>query len=145
MSENETKIINHAITRWLSRREHSYQELLQKLLAKEYSHNLCEQQLQQFVDKGIQSDTRFTEAFIRNAYISGKGPQQIRQKLYQHKINETVMNQFIDSDQFDWFESAAKVRAKKFGALPHDFESKQKQMRFLQYRGFEQDHINECV
>ena len=37
---------------------------------------------------------------------------------------------------------AREIRAGKFGnEAPTDFKEKARQMRFLQYRGFESDHI----
>ncbi|MEM8685156.1 MAG: RecX family transcriptional regulator [Pseudomonadota bacterium] len=42
----------------------------------------------------------------------------------------------------DWYALAVDVRMKKFGPGPaSDFKDKARQMRFLQYRGFETDHI----
>ena len=41
---------------------------------------------------------------------------------------------------------ARQTRERKFGAeLPRDFKEKARQMRFLQYRGFEQDQITAAV
>jgi len=41
---------------------------------------------------------------------------------------------------------ATEVRLKKFGtAEPRDFKEKARQMRFLQYRGFEQEHIQAAL
>ena len=143
MSQELAKIINHSITRLLSRREHSRFELLQKLIAKGHSPILCEQQLQLFIDKNIQSDDRFVEVFVRSAYYNGKGPQHIRQSLKQHNIDGAIVKQCILDKAFNWYECATNVRIKRFGEnLPNDFTDKQKQMRFLQYRGFEQDQIN---
>ena len=46
----------------------------------------------------------------------------------------------------DWFESAKKVKTKKFGDFfETDYALRQKQKRFLQYRGFYQDHIDYAV
>lgn len=146
MSAEDAKIINQLITRYLSRREHSYFELCQKLTQKGFALQSCEAQITLFTERNIQSDSRYAESMIRNAFHSGKGPQVIRQKLLQHNIDGADIEQFIYSDDFDWFASARKVREKKFGIdLPVDFELKQKQMRFLQYRGFEQAHINEAL
>ena len=145
MSQNDTKIITRAITQYLSRREHSYCELLQKLAKKEYPKALCEQQLQLFVDKGLQSDQRFVESFVRIAYRNGKGPQFIRQSMFAHQIDEAVANDYMKTDEFDWYAAAIKVRIKRFGENQDlDFTEMQKQKRFLQYRGFEQAHINEA-
>lgn len=143
MTDTDTKIINQSITRFLSRREHSHAELLEKLTNKGLSPQLCMQQLAKFREKDIQSDQRFVESFVRNAYMNGKGPQFVRQSMYAHQINESVANLAIQNEEYDWYNLACEVREKKFGsATAIDFPTKQKQMRFLQYRGFEQDHIN---
>lgn len=143
MSENQAKIINHAITRMLARREHSQYEVLQKLAAKEFDPRLCEQQLQIFIDRRLQSDQRYLESFVRSSFNKGKGPQNIRQSLKQHNIDGADVKACIYCDDYDWYDLASKVRTKRFGTkMPDDFASKQKQMRFLQYRGFEQEQIN---
>ena len=48
---------------------------------------------------------------------------------------------------FIWrFALAVEIRTKKFGAeLPAAFKEKARQMRFLQYRGFEQEHIQSAM
>ncbi|MFT4652769.1 MAG: regulatory protein [Kangiellaceae bacterium] len=143
MSEDQAKIINHNITRLLSRREHSQFELIQKLALKGFDQKLCVQQLQFFIDKRIQSDERYLEAYVRSAFLKGKGPQVIRQTLSQHNIDGTHVKQYIYDDDYNWYNLAVEVRAKRFGQeLPIDFTDKQKQMRFLEYRGFEQEQIN---
>ena len=46
----------------------------------------------------------------------------------------------------DWFALARAVRVRKFGdALPGDFAEKARQMRFLQYRGFESSQVQAAV
>ncbi len=143
MTEDEAKIINHTITRLLSRREHSQFELIQKLIARGFNEKLCEKQLQFFIDKRIQSDERYLEAYVRSAFIKGKGPQVIRQTLNQHNIEGGHVNEHIYDEDYDWYKLATEVRIKRFGQSPPlDFTDKQKQMRFLQYRGFEQEQIN---
>jgi regulatory protein len=143
MTKDEAKIINNTIARLLSMREHSEFELLQKLNVKGFSPKLCEQQLQLFIDKRLQSDARYLESFVRSAFNKGKGPQHIRQSLKQHNIEGVEVKESIYNADFDWFELACKVREKRFGENPPaDFHMKQKQMRFLQYRGFEQEHIS---
>ena len=145
MSAEEAKIINQMITRYLSRREHSYFELTQKLTQKGFSLSACEKQLDLFAQRGIQSDDRYVQSMVRNAYHNGKGPQVIRQTLLQHKIDSPEIEACIHAEDFDWFTAAINVRIKKFGeAIPTDFTQKQKQKRFLQYRGFEQEQIKEA-
>jgi len=46
----------------------------------------------------------------------------------------------------DWFELARQVRVRKFGEnLPAEFAEKARQMRFLQYRGFDAEQIQVAV
>lgn len=143
MSVDEAKIINQIITRLLSRREHSRFEILQKLKVKGYAKFECETQLQDFIDRKFQSDSRYAQSYVRTAYIKGKGPQFIRQSLKQHNIDESLVSEYIANEDYNWFDLALHVKVKRFGEKPPiDYLEKQKQMRFLQYRGFEQEHIN---
>lgn len=142
MSNSDTQIINQQLTRYLARREHSRAELMQKLVAKGFEPDLCSQQIECFEQRGLQSDERFCESFIRNAYANGKGPRHIHASLSQHDIDGSTISANFEALELDWFALACAVREKKFGdATPSDFSARQKQMRFLQYRGFSQDQI----
>ena len=66
--------------------------------------------------------------------------------LNQRGLESGVVAAVLEDCEQDWIELAKEVRLKKFGArLPQDFNAKAKQMRFLQYRGFEQAHIQVAV
>ena len=45
----------------------------------------------QLVDDGLQSDERFTEAFVRSRINQGKGPARIRADLRERGINDAVI------------------------------------------------------
>lgn len=142
MSDNDAKIIRHKLTRLLSRREHSQMELRKKLGELEVDKSLIDSALAQFAQKDIQSDERYAEAVVRGAYRKGKGPVFVERELNNHDIEFSLVKTLIDDDCFDWFESSKAVRLKRFGGiLPEDWAQKQKQMRFLQYRGFNQEQI----
>jgi regulatory protein len=142
MSDNDAKIIRHKLTRLLSRREHSQTELRKKLSDLEISSELIDETIKKFAEKDIQSDVRFAEAVVRGAYHRGKGPVFIERELNNHNIDFELVRELVNDEDFDWFESSKAVRVKRFGAdLPDDWTAKQKQMRFLQYRGFAQEQI----
>lgn len=142
MSDNDAKIIRHKLTRLLSRREHSQTELRKKLSDLEISSELIDETIKKFAEKDIQSDIRFAEAVVRGAYHRGKGPVFIERELNNHNIDFALVRELVNDEDFDWFESSKAVRVKRFGeALPDDWTAKQKQMRFLQYRGFAQEQI----
>jgi regulatory protein len=143
MSDNDAKIIRHKLTRLLSRREHSQTELRKKLADLEVDKDIVEDTLFRFAEKDIQSDLRYAEAVVRGAYRKGKGPVFVERELNNHNIDFHLVKSLINEGNFDWFESSKAVRVKRFGNdLPEDWSAKQKQMRFLQYRGFTQEQIN---
>jgi regulatory protein len=142
MSDNDAKIIRHKLTRLLSRREHSQTELRKKLADLELDRDLVDDTIAQFAKKDIQSDVRYAEAVVRGAYRKGKGPVFIERTLHNHDIDFQLVRALTKDESFDWFESSKAVRVKRFGdELPDDWTYKQKQMRFLQYRGFTQEQI----
>ena len=67
-------------------------------------------------------------------------------ELGDRGVSSSLIAEVIESSEADWFDLATVIRHKKFGAsLPADFAARAKQMRFLQYRGFEQAHIQAAV
>jgi len=127
---------------FLARREYGQSELIKKLADKGYVFRIVEQEVQKLTEGRLQSDDRFAEAFVQSRITQGKGPVRIRLDLGQRGISDAVIEMAIEESAADWHGLARDVRLRKFGnAAPADFKAKAKQMRFLQYRGFEQDHV----
>lgn len=127
---------------FLARREYGQTELISKLANKGYDRAVAEQAVFKLTEEGLQSDGRFAESFVQSRINQGKGPVRIRLDLGQRGIGDAAIETALDDASADWFELALVARFKKFGrAKPADFKTKAKQMRFLQYRGFEPDHI----
>lgn len=131
---------------YMARREHGRVELLVKVTAAGFDADVAENAIVKLTEEGLQSDRRFVEAFIRSRIDQGKGPTRIRAELGQRGIVENLIDNGLTDVQQNWHDLARGVRQKKFGAgRPADFETKARQMRFLQYRGFEPDHIQAAV
>jgi len=127
---------------FLARREYGQTELIRKLADKGYDRSVAEQAVNKLTEDGLQSDQRFAEAFVQSRINQGKGPVRIRLDLGQRGVGDAVIEIAIEGAAANWFELARDVRLRKFGTgKPSDFKAKAKQMRFLQYRGFEQDHV----
>jgi regulatory protein len=127
---------------FLARREYGQQELIDKLSGKGFSRDVAEQAVQALTSEGLQSDQRFAESFVQSRVSQGKGPVRIRQDLSQRGIQSGAIELAIEENGANWYELARQIRHKKFGSeRPVEFKDKAKQMRFLQYRGFEPDHI----
>ncbi len=127
---------------FLARREYGQTELIRKLADKGFEREVAAQAVTQLTGDGLQSDDRFTEAFVQSRINQGKGPVRIRLDLGQKGINDSTVEIALEEADADWRALAREQRIKKFGPdLPSDFKEKARQMRFLQYRGFEQEHI----
>lgn len=142
---------------YLSRREYGKAELKQKLLDKEQDAASIDALLDEFEQKGYQSDYRTTLMLIRENIRKGRGRERIKQEFYRKKITmPSNIDELIDmanteSDEFsefvndddslvegvDWLKLAVAARTKKYGDdIPIEQKDKARQVRFLQYRGF---------
>jgi len=131
---------------YLARREHGQVELTSKVAKFGFDANVAADAVAQLIDDGLQSDQRFVEAFVRSRIGQGKGPARIRADLRERGIGDTLIDRGLSEAKQNWHRLAGDVRVKKFGTeCPLDFKDKTRQMRFLQSRGFEQDHIRFAV
>ena len=121
----------------LARREHSEQELQQKLQARGYGPEAVGEVLVGLKTAGVQDDVRYTEAYILSRVAKGYGPVRISRELYERGITGTLVTQVLAGMDLDWDERIQAVRQKKFGRqAPPDFREQARQSRFLLYRGF---------
>lgn len=131
---------------YLARREHSREELFRKMEKAGFVSNVALDAIEQLQKDGLQSDRRFVDAFIQSRINQGKGPTRIRADLRQRGIRDAVIDEVLGEVDEDWRALAKETRRKKFGpGEPVDFKDKARQMRFLQYRGFEPDQIQSAV
>lgn len=144
---------------YLSRRELSQKELRQKLLDKDQDGEKVEALLIEFAEKGYQSDERCAYMLIREAIRKGRGKRHILESFREHGISlsdsldeliakadidslkdGTVLDDAADDAEIDWLKLAVEARSKKYGDTPpKDPKDKARQLRFLQYRGFDMD------
>ena len=131
---------------YLARREHASGELVEKLIAFGFDKSMAATAVGGLVDDGLQSDERFVESFVRSRVNQGKGPVRICSELRQRGIGDDLISVGLDAAEQDWRALAIEVRRKKFGAeRPGAYAEKARQMRFLQSRGFDSDHIQAAV
>lgn len=126
----------------LARREHSRQELAAKVAKAGTEESIVAQVLDDLADEGLQSDARYAQALVTHKSGKGQGPIRIAAELKQAGVAETLVEQTLAEAGVDWTDQARKTRHKRFGeAVPTDYSTKARQMRFLQRRGFNMDQI----
>jgi regulatory protein len=131
---------------YLARREYGQQELEQKLIAAGFEAVTATDAVHKLTGEGLQDDRRFIESFVQSRIGQGKGPVRIRQELDERGVHDGTVEAVLEDVSEDWYALARQIRDKKFGPdLPRDFSEKARQMRFLQYRGFESAHIQAAV
>ena len=126
----------------LARREHAADELTRKLEKAGFEAEIALSAVSRLAEEGLQSDERFVESFVQSRVNQGKGPQRIRADLRQRGVNDRIVDRAIDGAAADWQALAREVRHRKFGpAVPTEYKEKARQMRFLQYRGFDGEQV----
>jgi len=131
---------------YLARREYGFDELIKKLETAGFYSDIAADVVLVLRGDGLQSDQRFAGSFVQSRISQGKGPARIRQELKERGLRSTLVAEALQATDTDWYALALDIRVRKFGTdLPVDFKEKARQMRFLQYRGFEQDHIQAAV
>ncbi|WP_019673286.1 regulatory protein RecX [Psychrobacter lutiphocae] len=150
---------------YLSRREHSAQELKDKLIAKEQDPERIDALLEEFREKGYQSDYRTAIMLIREGIRKRYGRVRIKNDFYKRKVdmptnidelidmamddNEAFVDVLSDNelvDGVDWLRLAVEARVKKYGdEIPTEPKIKARQLRFLQYRGFKPNICFEAI
>jgi regulatory protein len=131
---------------YLARREHGRAELHMKLTKFGFGSHVSEDAIARLIEDNLQSDQRFAEAFVQSRINQGKGPARIRAELRERGLDDSLIDEGLANAGQDWCALAREVRVKKFGLCSAlDFKEKARQMRFLQARGFEQDHIQSAV
>lgn len=129
---------------YLSRREYSRKELLDKMIRKYglESEELILEVLDFVQDKGWQSDKRFAESYVRSKAARGIGPRRINRELQQKGVDLKVSDLEVETPNF--LEKAEEMVWKKYGKDLKNWEGmeyeekyklKGKIQRFLAYRG----------
>ena len=134
---------------YLAKREYGFVELINQIKSfatDELNLNLdsCYQIVEELKTKGLQSDYRFCESFV-NSKKRKFGLQKISYELKQKEIDNFLIEEFIDALKDEEYESARLVWKKKYTSLPSDLNEKNKQIKFMQNRGFSFDTIKKII
>lgn len=144
--EASDKRARRAALRMLERREFSAAELRRRLTAKGIENADAGAAIADLGATGLQSDARFAESMVRARVNRGYGPIRIAAELRARGVADDISREALDAWTKEWPVLAARTRQKRFGAsIPQQWDERARQQRFLEYRGFGQDHIRSAM
>ncbi len=131
--------------RLLAMREYARRELAGKLQQRGYLRDEVETLLDGLERQGTLSDERFAEGFVRRRRECGLGPRRIRAELEEHGVSEALIEAHLPVENAEtWLQTLRQVHEKKYGqGLPSGPAELAKRTRFLQFRGFTWDQIQQ--
>lgn len=135
----DSMVIEQRAVHLLSRREHSAQELIQKLIAKGFERQAVEDVVAKLEERRWQSDARFADVFFRQRVQQGYGPLRIRLELQHKGIDDAEIQRVFSAEAIDWFELAHTRLQQRFRASPEGTDQQKEQarrVRYLMQRGF---------
>jgi len=142
----DPQAIRQRAIKLLASREHSRLQLQRKLGERGFSAGTVAEVLAQLAAEGLQSDERFAESFVRSRIERGHGPIRIAAELREHGVDEALISDYLDFSDPLWQQRMEEVRSRRFGRrVPDDYQTRAKQARFLQYRGFTSDQIRRML
>ena len=127
----------------LSRQEVSRLGLKRKLAPHTESEEELENVLNEFSERNWQSDLRYAETYIHSKSRK-HGSLRLKQALAQQGIDEETSRKLLP-DRLSEKQAAMDVLRKKFKHPATDLKEKQKQARFLAYRGFDADTVQTAL
>ncbi|PID59699.1 MAG: hypothetical protein CR986_05375 [Ignavibacteriae bacterium] len=160
LSSNERKNLEEKIEifkikqssfRYLSRRNHSKQELKLKLLKKKYDNSLIDNVLLELEEKEFLNDRKYVEDFFKVQQSKKKGLLKIKASLFQKGVDRNIIEKVINNlcDEQKFLESAKIIAQKKIEQLSYknytNTELKKKIYQFLLSRGFTGNIILEVI
>ena len=120
----------------LARRDHPAGDLRRKLLGKGFDPTVVGEVIERLRDEKLLDDRRYVANFIGYRAARGQGPLRVRADLRKLGLPDDVVDDGVGG-YADWIAQLRRARQKKFGAeLPTDYADRQRQARFLGYRGF---------
>jgi regulatory protein len=125
----------------LSRREHAAAEVEARLSEQGFAAPLVEELIAELREERLLDDERYALTLVQARAARGQGPRRIRQELSEAGIDSALATKALETAP-DFHAIARALRHRRFGSPPpDDWKERARQSRFLQYRGFSNDHI----
>ena len=142
--ESDRKRLLADALKMLARREHTRQELQEKLLSRSESREWVESVLHELSSGGWLSDERAAEALVRQ-HQGRHGVLRIRHEMQRRGVPEHLSDTLLGALRETELAAAQAVWNKKFSTPPTDAHERARQARYLQNRGFSVETIRKVL
>lgn len=131
--------------RYLSRREYSKQELIEKMKSRGIENAAAVEVAEELEAKQLLSDRRFAEQLTFTRIRKGYGPLRIRADLRTKGVGHELINEVLALDDDEWNQAAKSALQRHFGeSPPRHSADRARQIRYLERRGFSNSQIRSC-
>jgi len=129
----------------LARRDHASEDLRRKLRERGFDAALVDELIEKLRAERLLDDRRYLEHFVAYRASRGHGPNRVRADLRKLGIGAAESDSSLAA-YADWSVQLDRARQKKFGSSPpSNYADRQRQARFLAYRGFTNAQIREAL
>lgn len=145
MEEEQAKANNYAL-RFLSHRQRSEKEIIDKLKEKGFEDKFIEGTLSYLKNYNLVDDMEFARSFANDKVNLNKyGPQRIKYDLYRKGISGDIIEEVLDYD--DEYDRALELAEKKINSYKNDDRNAKyrKLGGFLQRRGYSYGCISKVL
>ncbi|AWK42983.1 regulatory protein RecX [Photorhabdus laumondii subsp. laumondii] len=135
------ELYDHAVS-LLARRDYASGELTRALSKMTENRENIDRALSRLGECGYLDDNRLIDKHVRKKH----GPARIKQEIRQKGFSQELVEQMLEKVDVDWYAMARDLKVSKFGdAVVSEAKEKNKQIRYLQYKGFSMDMIFEAL
>ena len=139
------ELYDHAVS-LLARRDYASGELARTLSKMTENRENIDKALSRLVECGYLDDNRLITHMIDKHVRKKHGPARIKQEIRQKGFSPELVEQMLEKMDVDWYAMARELKVSKFGdAVASEAKEKNKQIRYLQYKGFSMDMIFEAL
>lgn len=145
--EERNKVINSAL-RYLSYRQQSEKELIQKLRLKSYCESDISFALDYCKSKNYINDREFAKSFIRDKTNLNKyGSIRIRYELLKKGVDEDIIDKVLNIDFDEEYPTALQLGMKKISAYKSDDRNTRyrKLASYLQRKGYSYEIVSKVL
>jgi regulatory protein len=129
----------------LARRDFCSAELAARLGASGFEPAAVQGAVEQLIEQRYLNDERYARLFVALHADRGHGPLRIAQDLRDRGLPTALIEMQLETHGH-WADLARATRARRFGPEPPtSWVEQARQARFLQYRGFSNDHIRAAL